>query len=68
MTVYKSLRKLANESAKMTVALVKGEKLPLPTVKVEGVDTMQLDPIVITKANMDLLVKDQFYTKEQLGM
>lgn len=68
MTVYKSLRKLANESAKMTVALVKGEKLPLPTKKVEGVDTMQLEPIVITKANMDLLIKDEFYTKEQLGM
>ena len=68
MTVYKSLRKLANESAKMTVALVKGEKLPNPTTKVEGVDTMQLDPVVITKANMDLLVKDQFYTKEQLGL
>jgi len=68
MTVYKSLRKLATESAKMTVALIKGEPLPHPTIKVEGVDTMQLDPIVITKENIDLLVKDEFYTKVQLGL
>lgn len=68
MTVYKSLRKLATESAKMTVALVKGQPLPHPTIKVEGVDTMQLDPIVITKENIDLLVKDEFYTKVQLGL
>ncbi len=68
MTVYKSLNKLATESAKMTVALVKGEPLPHPTVKNEGVDTMQLEPINITKENIDLLVKDGFYTKEQLGL
>jgi len=68
MTVYKSLRKLATESAKMTVALIKGEPLPHPTIKVQGVDTMQLDPVVVTKENIDLLVKDGFYTKEQLGL
>ena len=68
MTVYKSLNKLATESAKMTVALVKGENLPHPTVKNEGVDTMQLEPINVTKENIDLLVKDGFYTKEQLGL
>ena len=68
MTVYKSLRKLANESARMTVALIKDEKLPLPTILIEGTRTMQLEPIVINKGNIDILLKDQFYTKEQLGL
>jgi len=68
MTVYKSLRKIAGESAKVAVGLVKGEKLEYKTVKVDNVESILLDPIVITKANLDLLIKENFYTKEQLGM
>ena len=68
MTVYKSLQKIASEAAKISVSLVKGEKLDYKTVKVDNVESVLLDPIVITKANMDLLVKDGFFTKEQLGM
>jgi len=68
MTVYKSLQKIASEAAKISVSLVKGEALNYKTVKVDNVESVLLDPIVITKANMDLLVKDGFFTKEQLGM
>ena len=43
-------------------------KLDYKTVKVDNVESILLDPIVITKANLDLLIKENFYTKEQLGM
>ena len=69
MTVYKSLRLIATEAAKLSVGLVKGEKFTYKAEKAEGgIEQILLDPIVVTKANMDLLVKDNFYTKEQLGM
>jgi len=69
MTVYKSLRLIATEAAKLSVGLVKGEKFKYKAEKAEGgIEQILLDPIVVTKANMDLLVKDNFYTKEQLGM
>ena len=69
MTVYKSLRAIATEAAKLSVGLVKGEALKYNAEKAEGgINQVLLDPIVVTKANMDLLVKDNFYTKEQLGM
>jgi len=69
MTVYKSLRLIATEAAKVSVALVKGEKVNYKAEKAEGgIEQILLDPIVVTKANMDLLVKDGFYTKDQLGL
>lgn len=69
MTVYKSLRLIATEAAKLSVALVKGDKIDYKSEKAEGgINQILLDPIVVTKANMDLLVKDNFYTKEQLGL
>ena len=69
MTVYKSLNAIATEAAKLSVALVKGDKITYKQEKAEGgINQVLLDPIVITKANIDLLVKDGFYTKEQLGL
>jgi D-xylose transport system substrate-binding protein len=68
MTIYKSLKLIATESAKVSVALIKGDKLNYKTVKVDNVESILLDPISLTKANMDILIKDNFYTKEQLGM
>ncbi len=68
MTVYKSLRLIASESAKLAVDLVKGVKTTHKTVMVDKVPSILLDPIVITKDNVDLLVKDNFYTKAQLGL
>ena len=52
----------------MTVAPIKDEKLPLPTILIGGTRTMQLEPIVINKGNIDMLLQDQFYTKAQLGL
>ena len=61
MTVYKSLRLIATEAAKLSVALVKGEKVSYNAEKAEGgAPQILLDPIVITKDNMDILVKDNF--------
>lgn len=69
MTVYKSLRLIAENAAKLSVDLVKGNKVTYNANKAEGgINQVLLDPIPLTKANMDILVKDNFYTKEQLGM
>ena len=68
MTVYKSLNLIGTESAKITVALIKGQKPAQKVVKVEGVDSVLLEPIVITKANIQLLLDDKHVTKEQIGM
>lgn len=68
MTVYKSLNLIGTESAKITVALIKGQKPAQKVVKVEGVDSILLEPIVITKANIQLLLDDKHVTKEQIGM
>lgn len=69
MTVYKPLRLIASESAKLAIALVKGEKISFKAEKAEGgIEQILLTPIVLTKDNMDLLIKDSFYTKEQLGL
>ncbi len=61
-------RALLSLIQRMTVALIKDEKLPLPTILIEGTRTMQLEPIVINKGNIDILLQDQFYTKAQLGL
>lgn len=69
MTVYKSLRLIAENAAKLSVDLVKGNKVSFKAEKAEGgINQILLDPIPLSKANMDLLVKDKFYTKEQLGL
>ena len=69
MTVYKSLRAIATEAAKLSVDLVKGTPVQFKAEKAEGgIEQILLDPIVLTKDNMDLLIKDNFYTKAQLGM
>lgn len=69
MTVYKSLRAIAYEAARLSVGLVKGEKFKYRAEKAEGgIEQILLDPVVVTKQNMDLLVKDGFYTRQQLGL
>jgi len=71
MTVYKPLKLIASEAAKMTIAMVKGQSVKFNNKLDNGmkkVDSLLLDPIVLTKSNMNILVKDGFYTKEQLGL
>lgn len=71
MTVYKPLKQIATEAANMTVAMVKGQPVKFSTKLDNGVkkvDSLLLSPTVLTKSNMDILVKDGFYTKAQLGI
>lgn len=70
MTVYKPIRQIAGEAAKLAVQLAKGEK---PTYNAQydngkkKVDTVLLQPILLTKQNVDVVVKDGFYTQTQLS-
>ncbi|MDR3514917.1 MAG: D-xylose ABC transporter substrate-binding protein [Azospirillaceae bacterium] len=69
LTVYKPLKLIATEAAKLSVQLVRGEKPAYNTKLNNGlkdVDSLLLTPTPITKANLDLLVKDNFYTQAQI--
>ncbi|MBB4267956.1 D-xylose ABC transporter substrate-binding protein [Roseospira visakhapatnamensis] len=69
MTVYKPLRQIASEAAKLAVQLVHGDQ-PDYTDKIDNgmkdVDSVLLTPINITKDNVDVLIDDGFYTKAQV--
>ncbi|USX25751.1 D-xylose ABC transporter substrate-binding protein [Oxalobacteraceae bacterium OTU3CINTB1] len=70
MTVYKPLKLIATEAAKLSVQLVRGEKPGFNSKYQNGfkeVDTLLLKPTMLTKANMDVIVADGFYTKAQLA-
>jgi len=71
LTVYKPLKLIASEAAKLAVDLVKGTPVKYNTKLDNGfkkVDSVLLTPTVITKANVKLLVDDKFYTAKQLGL
>ena len=70
MTVYKPLNLIASEAAKLTVQLVRNEKPAYNSQYDNGlkkVDTVLLKPTTLTKANVNLLVKDGFYTQAQIA-
>jgi D-xylose transport system substrate-binding protein len=70
MTVYKPLKLIATEAAKLSIQLVRGEKPGFNSQYQNGfkqVDTLLLKPTMLTKANMDVVVADGFYTKAQLA-
>jgi D-xylose transport system substrate-binding protein len=70
MTVYKPLKVIASEAAKLAVQLVRNEKPAYNAQYDNGfkkVDTLLLKPTVLTKDNVDVLVKDGFYTQAQLS-
>jgi len=70
MTVYKPLKLIATEAAKLSVQLVRGEKPGFNSQYQNGlkqVDTLLLKPTMLTKANMDVVIADGFYTKAQLA-
>ncbi|AQS88603.1 D-xylose ABC transporter substrate-binding protein [Neoasaia chiangmaiensis] len=69
MTVYKPLKLIASTAAKVAVQLAKGET-PTYTSKMNNgakdVNTILLTPIALTKANVDQVVKDGYYTQAQI--
>jgi D-xylose transport system substrate-binding protein len=69
VTVYKPLKLIASEAAKLTVQLVRGQK-PAFNAKLDNgkkeVDSLLLTPIALTKANVNMVIDDGFYTKAQV--
>lgn len=69
VTVYKPLQLIASEAAKLSVKLVKGEKVDYSAKLDNGtkqVDSVLLTPIPLTKENVMKVVEDGFYTKAQV--
>ncbi len=70
MTVYKPLREIAGTAAQVAVQLVRGQK-PAYNAQLhngfKNVDSLLLKPILLNKANVNMLVKDGFYTQAQLS-
>ncbi|TQK11790.1 D-xylose ABC transporter substrate-binding protein [Herbaspirillum sp. SJZ107] len=70
MTVYKPLREIATNAANLAVQLVRGQKPAFNAQMNNGfknVDTLLLKPVMLNKQNVDMLVKDGFYTQAQLA-
>jgi D-xylose transport system substrate-binding protein len=71
MTVYKAIKKEADAAAQLAVGLAKGEKPTAPnTIKDPesnaDVPAVLLQPVAITKDNVQDVLADGFVTKEQL--
>lgn len=66
LTIYKAIEPEASDAAKAAVALSKGDKPDAKTEK-DGVPATLLEPVVVTKDNIkDTVVKDGFYTVDQI--
>ena len=66
MTIYKAIKTEAELAATVADQLARGEA-PTDSTDVDGVPTKLLTPVVVTKENiMDTVVKDGFYTVEQI--
>lgn len=69
VTVYKPLKLIATTAAEVAVDLVKN-KAPAFTTTVDNgkkkVPTILLTPILVNKANWNIVVKDGFYTQAQV--
>ncbi|MDB0566349.1 D-xylose ABC transporter substrate-binding protein [Ralstonia solanacearum] len=69
MTVYKPIKQIAGTAAEMAVELVKGTAPKFNTKLNNGkkdVDTILLTPTLLTKDNLDVVIKDGFYTHQQI--
>jgi len=70
MTVYKPLKTIATQAATLAVQLVRNEK-PAYNAQLDNgykrVSTILLKPILLDRSNVDLLVRDGFYTQGQLA-
>jgi D-xylose transport system substrate-binding protein len=70
MTVYKPLREIASSAANLAVQLVRNQKPAFNSQLDNGfkkVDSLLLKPVLLNKSNVDLLVKDGFYSQSQLA-
>jgi D-xylose transport system substrate-binding protein len=70
MTVYKPLKLLATEAAKLSVQLVRDEKPAYNSQYDNGskqVSSILLKPTALTKDNVNVLEEDGFYTKAQIA-
>jgi len=70
MTVYKPLKQIATSAAQLSVQLVRNEKPAFNAQLNNGfkqVSTVLLKPVLLNKQNVDMLVKDGFYTQAQLA-
>nr|WP_026174383.1 D-xylose ABC transporter substrate-binding protein [Effusibacillus pohliae] len=72
MTVYKPVKKLAEKAAELAVQMAKGEKVQTDKKINNGkidVPSILLDPIVVTKENIEqTVVADGFHKKEDIYM
>jgi len=70
MTVYKPLKQIATSAAQLSVQLVRNEKPAFNAQLNNGfkqVNTVLLKPVLLNKQNVDVLVKDGFYSQAQLA-
>jgi D-xylose transport system substrate-binding protein len=70
MTVYKALRREAEQAGELAVALVRGET-PAATDKVpngmKDVPSILLEPVAVTKDNIkDTIIKDEFWSVDEI--
>lgn len=70
MTVYKPIEKLAKKAAELVVILAKGEEITedLDTINDGRADVpyCKLQPIAVTKGNMDVYITGQYHTAEDI--
>ena len=65
-TVYKSVRKEASTAARVAIQIVKGQKVTGVNKKVNGMPSLILKPVWITKKNYTLLFKEGFLKRSQV--
>ncbi|MFY0475902.1 D-xylose ABC transporter substrate-binding protein [Achromobacter marplatensis] len=70
MTIYKPLKSIAAAAAKAAIDLIQA-KPPAFNAELDNgkgkVPTILIEPVLLTRDNLDLLVKDGFYTAEQIA-
>jgi len=69
MTVYKPVRALARLAAAAALGMAKGESTPTATTVNNGfedVPAMLVAPIPVDKDSLDLLIRDEFHTQEEV--
>ena len=69
MTVYKPLDQLATQAAKLAVDLARGEKPAYNSHYDNGeksVDSVLLQPVALTRDNVDKVITDGFYSHAQV--